>query len=193
LKKLPGMEELVDMDSLAGSKLGFIYAHEPHSVSSYFGALKKAMEDPVFSKMKVVVFFSHSKNDKSRDELAKIVDSEGYSLLEYDGSAEKFRKVNDNPKSNVTVVCDSSVPRKLFGQLFVLSDDMPSLISGQDNLANILLVSAEGRGRAFIPELLCFQHDVGYQFSKFIQDNPPMRMYYGFGGVEVERRSRHCR
>ncbi|MDD5129369.1 MAG: HAD-IIB family hydrolase, partial [Candidatus Omnitrophica bacterium] len=46
---------------------------------------------------------------------------------------------------------------KLFGQLFTLSDDLPSLVTGQDNLSNILYVNAQTSGRAFFWEVLVFQ------------------------------------
>jgi ribose-phosphate pyrophosphokinase len=154
LKKIPEYD-ILDIDKTAQSSWGFIYAHTPNSLQTYLDSLIAARKDnPDFAKKPVTLFINHSDSDQDiYDRALQIAKWNDFELLKYNNGL----KVENKGNSNVTLITNTSVPRKLFGQLFTLSDDLPSLITGQDNLSNIIHVNAITQGRAFFWEVLTWQ------------------------------------
>lgn len=158
LRKIPGYD-ILDMDTIIQSKWGFIYAHEPYSLEKYFASFIKARQDyRDFASKAVTIFVTYGQDDKYvYDKTIEIGKQNRFNIFEYSNTYPGLRKIQDS-QSNVTLIMDTGIPRKLFGQLFILSDDLPSLISGQDNLVNVMCVNAIMQGRVFFWEVLSFQH-----------------------------------
>ena len=165
LRKIPGYD-ILDAGDIIRSRWGFVYAHTQHSVKMYFKSFLEARQKSSdFARQAVTIFVNHSEGNASlRDEVIGTAKEHGFKLLEYfhkDGAL----KIVEDGKSNVTLIMNTSVPRKLFGQLFALSDDLPSLITGQDHLSNIICVNALTHGRAFFWEVLIFQYTAQYELQ----------------------------
>ncbi|MDD3345464.1 MAG: ribose-phosphate diphosphokinase, partial [Candidatus Omnitrophica bacterium] len=157
LRKIPGYSVL-DIDRTIRSKWGFVYGHLPYEVMMYFKAFNRArQEDAEFASCPVTFFVNHSQNDRQmRDEVLKMAEESGFCVFEYNHGSEKLESLVTGC-SDVCIVMNTVVPRKLFGQLFTLSGDLPGLVTGQDNLSNILYVNAQSEGRVFFWEVLIFQ------------------------------------
>lgn len=157
LRKIPGYDVLEE-DRIIKGRWGFIYAHTQQDVRKYFKALDRAKQtSDIFDAEPNVIFAIHGEADKGfRDEVLRIASQEGYGVFEYNQNSKMLEPANIS-KSNITVILDTEVPRKLFGQLFVLSDDLPSLITDQDNLSNMIHLNQNTQGRTFFWEASVFQ------------------------------------
>ncbi|MDD5504204.1 MAG: ribose-phosphate diphosphokinase [Candidatus Omnitrophica bacterium] len=170
LRKIPG-SGLLDINKAVHSRWGFIYAHCIFSLKQYFNAFINARGNyQDFASSPAVVFVNYAKNNvKFRDKAVDIARQNGFRLVEY-CSEESSLKIVLSGNTNVTLVLNSSVPRKLFGQLFALSNDLPSLITGQDNLGNMLCINSITPGRAFFWETMPFQATAKLDLSKAASD-----------------------
>ncbi|MFA6358535.1 MAG: phosphoglycerate kinase, partial [Candidatus Omnitrophota bacterium] len=157
LKKIPGYAVL-NVDETIKSNWGFIYAHYTSEVARYFKAFVLARHnDTVFASCPATIFINHSQEDRAiREEIFRIANESDFSIFEYSQASGELELVSAGRES-VWIVMNTVVPRKLFGQLFTLSHDLPSLITGQDNLSNILCLDALTPGRVFFWEVLIFQ------------------------------------
>jgi ribose-phosphate pyrophosphokinase len=166
IRKIPGYD-ILDIDDIARSQWGFVYAHTPHSLEMYFKSFLQARRKSLnFASQETTIFINHSEGNASfRNETIRIAGEYGFKLFEYSRKDGTLKMAMDG-KSNVTLIINTSVPRKLFGQLFALSNDLPSLITGQDNLSNIICVNALTKGRAFFWEVLIFQYTAEYELQR---------------------------
>ncbi|MDD5116644.1 MAG: ribose-phosphate diphosphokinase, partial [Candidatus Omnitrophica bacterium] len=157
LGKIPGYSVL-NVSETIRSDWGFIYGHLPYEVEMYFKAFDRARrEDQDFAARPATIFVNRSQGDnKLREEVFKAAEAGDYSVLEYSHERGRLETVLSGG-SNVRIVINTVVPRKLFGQLFTLSNDLPSVVTGQDNLSNILFLNAQTKGRVFFWEVLVFQ------------------------------------
>jgi hypothetical protein len=164
LEKFPGYELLNDilkqknLERTIRSEWGFLYAHEGASVRRYFTTFERARNDHPNFREETTFFMMCGQKDKAVIAAAKeLAQKFDYNLFVYandHGVLTNYRRAQSN---NVTVIMDFSVPRKLFNELFLYSDDLPTLVSGQDNLANILYLNVLTTGRPFFWEALVFQ------------------------------------
>ena len=60
--------------------------------------------------------------------------------------------------------------RKLFNELFLYSDDLPTLVSGRDNLANIVYLNHLTTGRPFFWEVLVFRSIALYDMLSYLRN-----------------------
>ncbi|MDD5538265.1 MAG: LOG family protein, partial [Candidatus Omnitrophica bacterium] len=159
-----------DLERTVASEWGFLYVHQGQSVGRYFGIFERARsQDASYRRKDTTFFIMCGRKDKSvRDEIARLADAHDYNLFEF-GNHDPFLEVmRVSRNNNVTIILDYSVPRKLFNELFLYSDDLPSVVSGQDNLANVLYMNVLSSGRPFFWEVLIFQATAALTTQIFI-------------------------
>ncbi|HBG61480.1 MAG TPA: hypothetical protein DDX37_06595, partial [Candidatus Omnitrophica bacterium] len=165
IKKFPGWQILnkvlgqTNLERTVASEWGFMYAHEASSPEKYFGIFERARKKyPEFGQGDKTIFVMTSRGNKGlHEKIYEIVEKNDYSLFRFNDEGNKLELVRASKDGKVTVVLDYSVPRKLFSELMLYSDDLPSMVSGQDNLANVLYLNHLGSGRPFFWEVLVFQ------------------------------------
>ena len=170
LGKMPWHGSL-DKDAVAGSRWGFVYTHYDYNVKKYLKALMRAREiSGGFSAEPVTIFAVHGRNDKKvREEALKAADENGYSVFEYSHEKKKLVALRTAP-GKVTIIMNSDVPGTLFEELFVLSDDLPSLISGSNNLSSMMFMCGKTSGRAYFWEAIATQLSAGADLDRFAKE-----------------------
>jgi hypothetical protein len=101
--------------------------------------------------------------------VSSLSDKYDYSLFEYANETRGLQCQRICRDNNVTIILDYSVPRKLFNELFLYCDDLPTVVSGQDNLANILYLNLLSTGRPFFWEVLIFQALAPFDILRFVR------------------------
>lgn len=172
--KIPGLGDLADLSKIASSGWGFTYAHETRSIESYYKGLEGALKNKVFAGLPTTIFFVYPGGKKDsvgvRRDFDGIIEPFDCSFYDYEQESGRVKPVRES-SSGLVIVGLSSVPRKLYSELFTLSHERPSVISGQTNLANMLYLNtispdspSLGGGRAFRWETRQWQHGVDFQF-----------------------------
>ncbi len=164
IKKIMGWNELntvlgqSDLEKTIASEWGFLYAHNDRSITKYFKTFQRArVKNSKFNK-ETTFFIMCGRSDKEAIEKVKqLSEMYDYNLFIYEKTGGRLEIYNEARNNNVSIIMDYSVPRKLFSELFLYSDDLPTLVSGQDNLANILYLNLLTTGRPFFWEVLIFQ------------------------------------
>jgi len=180
IKKLEGWEVLDralgqnNLDVTIASEWGFLYSHESGTIRRYFDTFGKSMEDEKsslqYKETPKTFFVMCGKSDVLvQQEVSKIAREKGYNLFVYANENKNLEPANLSKDSKITIMLDYSVPRKLFGELFLYSDDLPTVVSGQDNLANILYLNTLSSGRPFFFESLIFQENVEFSIRQFVE------------------------
>ena len=169
--QLNSILEQKDLDKTIDSEWGFLYAHNNSSVKRYFSAFERAREKNPDFREETTFFVMCGKNDKGVIDVVKAnAKANDYNLFVYNTSgAGNLECMHQARNNNVTIIIDYSVPRKLFSELFLYSDDLPTLVSGQDNLANILYLNMLTSGRPFLWEVLVFQATAQLDMLSFIK------------------------
>ncbi|MBU1995772.1 MAG: 4-alpha-glucanotransferase [Candidatus Omnitrophica bacterium] len=165
IKKFPGWQVLnkalgqTNLERTVASEWGFMYAHEARSAEKYLGIFERARKKYAdFGEGDKTIFVMTSRGNKAlHEKVYEIVEENDYSLFRFNEEGKVLELVRASKDGKVTVVLDYSVPRKLFSELMLYSDDLPSMVSGQDNLANVLYLNHLGSGRPFFWEVLIFQ------------------------------------
>ena len=176
IKKIMGWVELntvlrqTNLQKTIASEWGFLYAHRDRSIGKYFEAFQRARaNNPEFNE-ESTFFVMCGRNDKAVIEKVKQLAMQyDYNLFIYGEDMGMLRTYNKARNNNVSIIMDYSVPRKLFNELFLYSDDLPTLVSGQDNLANILYLNLLTTGRPFFWEVLVFQAAAFYDMLSYLR------------------------
>jgi len=164
IKKINGWEVLDsvlgqnNLEKTIASEWGFLYAHRELSVTHYFETFEKARKNEANFREDTTFFMMCGRSDKHViEKIQEVCEENDYNLFIYNNSSTKLEVKRKSQSNNVSIIMDYSVPRKLFNELFLYSDDLPTLVSGQDNLANILYLNLLTTGRPFFWEVLVFQ------------------------------------
>ena len=164
------------------SEWGFIYAHQAVSLARYFGNFEMARNrDRLdrFASGDKTFFVMCSTIDKSlQEEMRRLARNNQYHLMVYDEQSNSLKIVHEAKASKVAVIMDYSVPRKLFEETFLFADDLPTLITGQDNLANVLYLNLLSTGRPFFWEELIFQTEGQFQLMTFAREHLSDQDFY---------------
>lgn len=176
IKKFSGWEGLnsvsnqKDLEKTIASEWGFLYAHMQQSVKNYFETFQSARRSNKDFNQETTFFVMCSRGDAGViSEVKKLAAEHDYNLLIYAQEGGKLEIENRSKSNNVTLIMDYSVPRKLFNELFLYSDDLPTLVSGQDNLANIIYLNLLTTGRPFFWEVLVFQATALYDMLGYLK------------------------
>ncbi|MDD5575002.1 MAG: LOG family protein, partial [Candidatus Omnitrophica bacterium] len=159
-----------NLERTVASEWGFLYVHQGHSVKKYFEIFERARaQDESYRRKDTTFFIMCGRKDKGvHDEMARLTEAYDYNFFEFGNHDPYLEEMRVSRSNNVTVIMDYSVPRKLFNELFLYSDDLPSVVSGQDNLANILYMNVLSSGRPFFWEVLIFQTTAALTTQIFI-------------------------
>lgn len=177
IKSFEGWQELnsalkqKDLDVTVASEWGFLYSYESGTIKRYFDVFKESLEDKAFSGYAATpktFFIMCGRQDKSvHQEVARIAEAMDYTLFTYSDEKRKIELAHASKDNKVTIILNYSAPRRFFGELFLYSDDLPTVVSGQDNLANILYLNTLSSGRPFFFEALIFQDDIEFSIKQF--------------------------
>lgn len=160
-----------NLERTIASEWGFLYAHRELSVGHYFQAFEKARKNNPDFREDTTFFMMCGRSDKAViEKIQDIAKSYDYNLFIFNNSSEGLEVSHESKSNNVSIIMDYSVPRKLFNELFLYSDDLPTLVSGQDNLANILYLNLLTTGRPFFWEVLIFQATAASDMISFLRN-----------------------
>ncbi|MFH2137461.1 MAG: hypothetical protein ABII88_02995 [Candidatus Omnitrophota bacterium] len=166
IQKFPGWEILDTMlgqeqlSRTIASEWGFLYAHEALSAEHYFKTFEHSRTlNPGFAQTDTTFFLMCGRgNVPLHKKVRELAAANDYNLFEYAEGSRQLVCQRQSKTNNVTIIMDYTVPRKLFNELFLYSDDLPTLVSGQDNLANVIYMNhLSPSGRPFFWETLNFQ------------------------------------
>jgi ubiquinone/menaquinone biosynthesis C-methylase UbiE/tetratricopeptide (TPR) repeat protein len=167
------LNEILKQDNLIrsiNSKWGFLYCHIPQTVEAYFRIFENVRNHPKYAPVDTIFFIMCGWQDRQLQEKVKDISlNNDYNLFIYDDREKKLICKNVSQNNNVSIILDYSIPRKLFNELLLHSDDLPTVVSGQDNLANILHLNLLSSGRPFFWEVLNFQILAEYDLIDFIR------------------------
>ncbi len=142
------------IDRIANSNWGFLYSHMTPSVINYFDVFKYARENNNSFANRQTTFFLAYGLEAIATTAQKIARDEGYKMLSYSRERQELELIDNGIEgNNVTIVVDNCIPRKLFNELFLYSDDLPTLVTGPDNLINVLFLNTISSGRPFFWEV----------------------------------------